>query len=435
MIPYLEDYVDFYTLFIGEEKDLYDKIKVREKSRLDLLKEGPSDDPMNRLTQAEVLIHWAMIEAKFDNFTSAALNGNKAFKLLKKNEADFPDHMGTQRLISLIRAGVGTIPKKFMWLVKLVSSFEGSVDEGVNGLKKVYEYGKKNPDFIYARESLMLYTIIASHFGNDAENMHRLLKTVSTNYETEPLLIFTKISVALESDHNDDVINLLSDLKVGEDQYPFEYLSYILGLAKLARNDVDADRPLLQFVNNFNGQNYIKESYQKLAWHELIQGNDAGYHRYMKYAISEGSTVVDADQQALMEAEKGIAPQRQLLKARLLNDGGYHKKANEVLKSINVEKLSFAEKLEYYYRGGRIQQQSGNEEIAIKNFIQTIEEGRDSGYYFACSAALNLGRIYESISEKSIAQKYYEECLSISSDAYESSLHQKAKAGLSRLKG
>ena len=51
----------------------------------------------------------------------------------------------------------------------------------------------------------------------------------------------------------------------------------------------------------------------------------------------------------------------------------------------------------------------------------------DAQKYFACSAALYLAIIYEQKKNWSLANKYYEKCLSFQPSEYASSLHQKAK--------
>ena len=73
--------------------------------------------------------------------------------------------------------------------------------------------------------------------------------------------------------------------------------------------------------------------------------------------ISEGTTFLESDKQALKEAKKGITPHPSLLKSRLLFDGGYYEKAEEILILLNPEKFkNTINVIEYWYRLGRVSQ-------------------------------------------------------------------------------
>ena len=71
---------------------------------------------------------------------------------------------------------------------------------------------------------------------------------------------------------------------------------------------------------------------------------------------------------------------------------------------------------------------------ALTRFNNAIQLGKKNDYYYACSSALQSGMIYESMNDKKNAKKYYDICLNIEPQEYKNSLHQKAKAGLMRIK-
>jgi tetratricopeptide (TPR) repeat protein len=90
--------------------------------------------------------------------------------------------------------------------------------------------------------------------------------------------------------------------------------------------------------------------------------------------------------------------------------------------------------VEYNYRLGRIYHESGNSAKAIERYRQTIIQGKSEPYYFAAGAALQLGLLYENNGAFQKADSAFNLCLSINTSEYKTSLHQKAKAGLNRLK-
>ena len=207
------------------------------------------------------------------------------------------------------------------------------------------------------------------------------------------------------------------------------------GLAKLRRQDADADVYFLRFLKNFKGFNYIKEAYQKLAWHYLLQGDEAKYKQYMLLCKSKGNASSSSDKSALREAKSNKIPNPILLRARVLFDGGYYEKAFSVLTVTSKNNFdSKSLQLEYVYRLGRISHHMDNHEIAIQYYQQTIDDGRNEPDYFACNAALKAGELYESLGNFSKAKRFYETCLDIDPDEYRHSIHGLAKAGLNRVK-
>ena len=104
------------------------------------------------------------------------------------------------------------------------------------------------------------------------------------------------------------------------------------GRAYLNKQDARAKIHLLNFVQKFNGQHFIKEAYQKLAWYELSMNNDVvAYKKYMSECLNKGKSLVDEDKQAEKEAKSGKVPFSFLLKARLYYDGGYYMQCLDVL--------------------------------------------------------------------------------------------------------
>jgi tetratricopeptide (TPR) repeat protein len=142
----------------------------------------------------------------------------------------------------------------------------------------------------------------------------------------------------------------------------------------------------------------------------------------------------DADKEALEEFNSGIPPNVILLKARLLTDGAYFDRAIQLLQGKTVNDFSSEkDKLEFTYRLGRIYEETGDQDKAIPNYIATIDQGSNSGYYFADNASLHLAGIYEKQKDFDHARAYYTKCLQMKDNVFKTSIDQKAKAGLSRL--
>jgi len=154
----------------------------------------------------------------------------------------------------------------------------------------------------------------------------------------------------------------------------------------------------------------------------------------MKNVKANGSDDTEADRQAQNEAE-GSIPDVDLLKARLLFDGGYYERAIKILESKKPEDYrDFKEQLELIYRKARIYDELGQDQLAIPLYQKTITMGAEYPYYFAANSALCLGLLYEEKGEKEKAKYNFNQCIQMDDHEYRTSLNGKAKAGLERLK-
>src|SRR5215210_1947727 len=88
---------------------------------------------------------------------------------------------------------------------------------------------------------------------------------------------------------------------------------------------------------NFKGLNYIKSAYQKLSWIALLKGDDKAMKEYLSLCRIHGIATVDEDKEAESEAYSAEVQNPQLLKARLLFDGGYY---SEAIKEITGKDIS-----------------------------------------------------------------------------------------------
>jgi hypothetical protein len=80
-----------------------------------------------------------------------------------------------------------------------------------------------------------------------------------------------------------------------------------------------------------------------------------------------GNSETEADKKALKDAKSGQWPNVLLLKSRLLNDGGYHKEALDILLGKTTNDFSqTADKAAFAYRLARIYDDMGYEKEAIE---------------------------------------------------------------------
>lgn len=434
LVYHIENYVDFIHIFINEDKEEFEKREKNKEIRLSHLRKGSLEDPYYLFSQAEIHLQWALSRIKFEEYLKAAIEVNKAIGMLERNRERFPDFISNKKSLSILHAIAGTIPDKYMGALRIISNLNGTIDQGLREIDEVLVYASES-DYFFKEEAIAIKSLILQHLKNEKQEAYDFLSNSSLDAVHNPLATYLLASAASSSGHNDSAIEILSNHIISHDAQKFHYLDLMLGSAKLSRLDEGSDQYIKAYINNFNGQNYIKDAYRKLAWYELIiHKNTTRYKHFMNKVVSVGSNVVDEDKAAYKEAENGMIPHPELLKARVLFDGGYGERALRSMLNINQNHLTKAQSIEYYYRLGRIQQILSNNPESIKQYSNCIKVGKSSSLYYTCNAALQMGLIYENTNDTIKAEEYFRLCLSMNPSEYKTGLHQKAKAGISRVR-
>ncbi len=430
---HLENYIDFLTLFIFERDEDFKRLKGNKKKRLQILEsKGDKADPYYHFAEAEILLMWALNKSKFDELVQSARELYQAYYVLEKAKEQFPEFLLYNKSLSIIHALIETVP--LPGVVKNLIGISGSIDQGLNEISSLIEFEKDTP--LFNQEAEVILTFIKLYQENKPSEAWKYFTQTDVVNNTSPLARFVAIKVAQRSGNNAAALEYIHSIKTSDFQ-KLPYLYFLKGLCLLRKVDSEAISSLNTFVTTFEGRHYIKEAYQKIAWGELIlNDNIAGYKSNMNKVQTFGYDTIDDDKQAQKEADKAIIPHPDLLKARLLFDGGYYQQAfTHLIKKAHLFYYQDVLRAEYLYRLGRISQKMYNYPDAISNYTLLLNNPIYEESFFACNAALQLGVIFESQNQFDKAQEYFTRCLKMDPDDYRHSLHQKAKSGLLRLKG
>ncbi len=430
LVYHIENYIDFVKLFIGEDEKLYEQLRSNKDKRLDIIEKGDSNSPYYLFCQAEIKLQWAILAYKFDHKWSAGRGAYSAYSLLLENTEDFPNFIHNKKTLGAIHALGETLP--FSWLRYWV---DGSIKQGMAEINEVVKYSDTHENYIFKNESIAILALILFHMSNKKEEAWEVLNSSKLDPTTSPIAAFLLANIGQKTGRNDKVIEILTNKPTSPDRFPFYYLDYLLGKSKLNRLDKDANIYIKSFLDNFKGQNYIKEAYQKLAWYELVINDDfPTYKMYMGQCKVQGQLVIGSDVQANKEATGNYIPDAQLLKSRLYFDGGYYHKAYQILiKNSYKYSENKTYKLEYYYRLARVTEALSNYPDAIIYYDKTIKLGLKRPEYYACKSALQVGKILEHEKQYKKAKRYYKKCLKIEPVEYKNEIHTGANAGLDRL--
>ena len=438
-VPYIiENYIDFLKVMLGEEEKDFVHLKNNKDYRLQKIAADGKSSPWYLYSQSLVYLQSGVARIKFGEYVNASLDINRAYRLLIENKRLFPDFVMNKAGLGILHSLIGTVPAKYRWAVRSLQ-FEGTIPEGNSEIKEAYLQVTSDPQLHFLLpETAFLLSFVTLNLSADipaALSMAEKFKSsaISPLINESPLLIYALANIYSRAGENDKVIKMLTECPATSDRYPFNYLNYMLGVAKLNRLDADACYPLLNFLGNFKGKNYIRSAYMHLAWYYLIENEPQQYNTYIERIKLRGNDQVDNDREAMSFAGKNIKPELSLLKARLLFDGGYYERARHELDGFKPADKKAG--LEYSYRLGRIYHNWGKTGEAISFYKETINEGEKLPYYFAANSSLQLGIIYEQRNDYKQSRLYYSKVLDMNFDEYQFSISNKAQAGLNRIKG
>lgn len=431
----LDSYVDFFILFFNEDPAELKTRKPHFDEYLDKLSDGPDTSPFYNYCRSVVLIQEACVEIKFGERWSAGWDFRKAFSLVKDNKKKFPAFVPNNMIYGPMQVVAGTIPDGYKWLAGLFG-IKGSISKGMALMQSVIN-SNDNYAKLFSTEAIFYYCYILFYIENQPQQVFQLINQKHLDLVNNHLMAYMTANLAINNKMNEYARSVISGRNNSPAYLQTPVWNFELAYVQLRHLELaDATKNFEYFVAHFKGKFYLKDAYEKLAWCYYLQGNIAAANNTRLLVIKKGNTETDADKQAYKDAKSGRWPNITLLKARVLNDGGYNTQAIALLEDKSVNDFpDVADQLEFTYRTGRIYDDMNNDAAAIKYYLAAIELGENRTEYFASRAALQIGMIYEKQGRKGLALQYYNKCLAMQDHDYKDSMDQKAKSGIARCSG
>ena len=419
--------------FVSERDDVYDRYSAVRDSvivELELLHDSVE---YKALGLADVYFYSGVLQAKLNNLYSAVRSMNKAFELAQHNIEVHPQAMGNNKIPGLVRVYMSTVPENYQWVTKMLG-MEGDLKQGLRDLHQLAHYPAQHPvEHAITKETGYLYAFSLYHIAKKQKLAWAETLRVTRDYPTSLLSVYFRSNIALRLGMNESAIKVLEMRPQGEQYYNFPFLEYQMGLAKLRRLDSTSIHHFTRFEHHFRGKNYVKSNLEKMSWHQLLFEGEDEYLLVSERIRYEGRAYNEEDKQALQSSKKPI-PHTQLLKARLLYDGGYIDSALVEINKVNSKALTTDQLAEYCYRKGRIFEQLGKKDVALKFYLACSLVGRKSPEYYASYACLYLADAYTEEGEVKKAREYYSKAMENEfNKEYRSSIEQRAKLGLKQL--
>lgn len=432
-IPYLLDnYVDYFNLITSENKSDYLRFKESKNARISRIEKDDKNSPYYLYSLAEINLQLALSRSKEKEYFTASIEFNKAFNQLKENSKKFPEFLPNQKNLGMIQAILGSFPEG---LSKALSAFgiRGDTRTGVRILENLVE---KLPQSNYAHfydETVFYYALIQTDIISDSMNYGRIMKITEQIDQESLLRTYIRAYAGIKLGNSRNSLAELNKRPTGSFYVAFPYLDYLTGLAKLQSLDLSAAANFNIYLKTYRGTSLIKDTYLQLAWLELIRGNNQAYQQFSSLVKTRGFNSHNRDVQALKEVNYGV-PDINLLKAKLLCDGGnYDKALSQLIGKSTSDFKTLMYKTEFNYRLGRIYDLSSKYDQALKYYQVAIDLGKSQPYSFAANSALRSGIIHEKTKNFTRAKQYFNLAINMKDHDYENSIENRAKEGLKRI--
>jgi tetratricopeptide (TPR) repeat protein len=432
LIPvYLENYIDFFELFFNEDPARYKVLRPNYEARLERLSAGPQSSPYNLFTRSVVHMQWAFVQVKFGKMWDGGWAFRRSFLQSNQNIKRFPSFTPSHLYNGALQVAAGTIPDGYKWLSSLLG-IKGTVD---GGMKKVETFLRDRNELsrLFHDEAVFYYLYLKNYILNDRQEVFAFIDREDLDLVNNHLFAYMAANLSINGQQHERALKVLSARNRSAEYFQTPVWDLEMGYALLGGLDDKAGMHFEKFIRDFRGRYYVKDALQKLSWHYYLQGNQSMANKYRAMILQKGSLDTEADKQAQKESQSGFWPDKTLLSARLLNDGGYNREALKLLHGKTIDNFSrIQDKLEFAYRAGRLYDDLGNKDQAIAFYKQAISLGEGRKEYYAARAALQIGFIYERKSDCANAVAWFRKTLSMKDHDYKNSLDQKSKAGLER---
>jgi hypothetical protein len=435
LIPFfLDNYIDFFQLFFNEDPAQYAAWKGRLDERLELMSQGPESSPFHLFTRSVIHFQWAAVQIKFGHNWDAGWDFRRSFLQSRDCAKRFPDFTAATMLSGAMQVVAGTIPDSYKWLSSLLG-IKGSITTGMQQLERFLTMGDEWAG-LYRDEAIFYYLYLKFYIENKPEEVFAFIRQHQLDVRNNHLYTYLYANLCINDHRSAQALQIMRQMNEAPEYLDMPVWDLEMGYASLNHLETEAAGHLERFLQRFKGKFYVKDALLKLSWYYYLNNDLPRADSIRLQVLRRGNTEADADRQALKDARSGKWPNKLLLQARLLSDGGYYPEALQLLQGTSTaDFLGAEEKCEYAYRLGRIYDGLGRSDEAIAAYLTTIKTGQQLREYYAARAALQIGYIYEQRGDKMRAVSFFEKCLSLKDHDYKNSLDQRAKAGLARCEG
>lgn len=414
---YLDQTCDVFSLLINSSDKDYQAFLDNYAKKRQIMDGKDENSPYYLSCYAEMELQVTVFNVMHGAQLSAMRKGYGAYRKVYQNLEKFPGFQPGRKLDGFFNVAIGNLPPFVKWAI---SFFGVSVDMnyGFRVLQENYEK-LKHTEGLNAESAM--YLILAAKINKTPEKVYTFTKSLEPAVANKAIIRYFTANIAYRTGKNEEALKTLKQLDIVHNPSAEVLFNYLMGKILLRKLDPGAETYLLSYIRHLKKKEYLKEMNYNVALIHLMNGDIPGYKSWCDVVKKTGMDLNERDREALYDASLDYIPDINLVKARLSLAGGYNDAFREAIKNYEAHHSPLlAYDLEYHFLKGVFDASHDNKSGAIQAFKWVIGNGEDTDYYFACEAALRLGKIYQEAGDKSLAGLYYQKSLKLyQSDFYE----------------
>lgn len=413
------------NLIYDNESDFNKGLKKQQILLKELNKLPANNCEFYLLNQFFVNLNIGIHYLKIEDYYKTAVYIYKAYELLKEGKKKYPNNPVISLYYITFEELASTIPKSYSIILKLLNIIPKNHEQNdIHNLESHF----KNQYVVFKNDFFIISSYLDFFIYKDFNKIKKIYYSYSTKNNSIALFALGHLGNKLSSKSlNSKFINEFQENK------NFPQLYYLLGEKLAGELNYKAGFYYKEFLANSKINSLTAMAYLKLSWFFYLDNKIEFQKRCLKVIENIPINNQPETKQAKYEASMSMNLHKELLKARLLFDGGNFNLAKELMYKIKTTDLNRLQKTEYYYRFGRIHQELKNYNSALFYLSKLETDNLKYGYYQPASLYYK-GFVYEKLLNKNKAIEFYEKTLAYEDYSYKKSFDQLAKAGINRLK-
>ncbi len=381
-------------------------------------------------TSVEISIYRAVLASQFSDYKTSSLALIRACKEINRN-GGMLGNSDREKLTGILGILFSLVPDQAMKIVKLTGVRPANLGSFAE-LENYYRTAR--PGSADRLEGWLLLVTSLKEFSGDPAKAWEFVRKEGDSYPGNPLVRYQSALAALKAGYNDEAIRLLEGGFADPSCKLFPAWNYQLGRCYLNSLDPRAGQWLTAFISSPGGETYRHVAHLRLAWHYLVQGKaDESLTLCRKIGnLPEAHSVYD--KQAVREAESQTLPDQDLIRLRLLFDGGYYERCLAGCCDLESRRrLEGEPAVELIYRKARCYHRTGLYREAIEQYLKVIGQKKQVKSYWLPNSALQLGYLYREMGRADLARKYFKLCMELNDFGYREGINREAQAALAGL--
>ena len=425
---YLSNLRDFMELVYNENEAHYQQYLKSIPERRSWIQSLPDKSPERAFYLADLALQEALFKIRFGDYLSGLymlLQANSQTTEIQERNDQILPFLKPAGVINIL---VGLTPPKYDWAVRLIG-LQGDVETGKQQLSSLAS--STSP---LSSEALIL---LGYFYAYPLQMPDEAVKCFSLALAAQPgnVLAAFMLATSLSKAHKGEAALEAMDAQPTQAWSEFPQAYYLMGTLHLQKGDYAQARQFLdQFMRTYAGNTFKKDAATKIAMSYFLEGEIEKGEIWKQDALVTGGTSSEPDKNAAVMLVEISEYPPQLLRARLLTDGGYWNEAGQQLMATgDPGQLGDRWACEYHYRMARLYQLQEQQEPAVASYTEALKLADTKGWYIEANSALQAGLILKARGNNIGAVELFKKAKAFGDHPYKASIDMQADRELTSL--